>query len=91
MPQRDGLFGREPIRSLGEWRHDRDDAVGVVVAQGGEEFAHTRPDVGYLGWQQIAMAGNGDDERDGVAALARSTRGALRRRGERNLLDLTGG
>ena len=89
--ERAGIPVLQPVRPLGERRHDSNHAVGVGIAQRPEELANLSPDAGNLGGMEIAVAGDGHHQRHGIAALARSTRGAPRRRGERNLLDLTGG
>ena len=78
--ERERLLGHEPVGALGERRHDDDDATRVVVAQREQAVAHARADDRDFGVDEVAVAGDGDDDRDAETARAGP---AVRAGGER--------
>ena len=71
MPSCERLLRDETVGALGERRHHDDDAAGVLVAQAEQAVAHARPhDRDFVG-DEVAVAGDRDDERHRVAARAR--------------------
>ena len=65
-----GLLGHDAVGAVSERRHHDDDAAGVLVAQTEQAVAHARADDRDLVGHEVPVPGDGDDERNGVAACA---------------------